>query len=179
MNCAGTSEKQNKTKILSAFVIFTVAMNVLALVFTVIRWETRYLSGVESYYANGFTLVFKGYPPVVEGCGSVLRALSVIHLILSVSLAIALGIRYLLKRSLDFGRFGVFAIISSSILSVLYMVIGIIAHSVASAFAERVDICSTATFWPFIFTAIITVLFFILKFKRTDEERGLLENFKK
>ena len=179
MNYTENSKKQNKTKILSALVLFAVALNVLALVFTVIRWETRYLSGVESYYANGFTLIFKGYPPVVEGVGSVLRALSVTYLVLAASLAIALGIRYLLKRSLDFGRFGVFAIISSAVLSVLYMVIGIVAHSVASDFAERVDICSTATFWPFICTAMITVLFFVLKFKKTEEEQGPSENFKK
>ena len=111
-------------------VIALAALNILALAFTVVKGGIEYLIESEFYFANGFSLAFSGYPIIVEKVGTWLRIYSAAHFAIARLLALMLGIFALVKRSVDFGRLGVFAVIASLVLSVLYMTHGIIAYSV-------------------------------------------------
>lgn len=158
-----------KNEVMSLLTVALVVMNILALVFTVVRGEISFLSGEESFYSNGFTLVFSGYPEIVEGCGNVLRVLSVLYLSLSLVLALWLAVFSLVKRSVDFGRLGVFFAVSSAVLSAFYMTLGIIAYSAANDYADLYYRCSTAAFWPFVFSALMTSAYFTVKYKMPSE----------
>ena len=154
---------------MSLLTVAAVVLNILALVFTVVRGEIRFLSGKESFYSNGFTLVFSGYPEIIEGCGNTLRVCSVLYLALSASLLLWLAVFCLVKRTADFGRLGNFFVISSAVLSALYMTVGIVAYSAAADYADRYYRCSTAAFWPFVFSALLTAAYFTVKYKMPDE----------
>ena len=158
-----------KNDVLTTLVFVTVILNILALAFTVVRGRIQFLSGSESYFANGFTLVFDGYPAIVEGCGNTLRVCLSLYFGLSVLLALSIAVLCLVKRSFDFGRFGLFAVIASLILSVLYMVFGIVAYSVASDYARLYYECSTAAFWPFVLSALLSISYFWAKYRMPDQ----------
>ena len=160
-----------KKSVLSGAVIALAALNLLTLAFTVIKGGIEYLLESELHYANGFTLAFSGYPIIADEVGVWLRIYCAAHFVIAVALILALGARALAKRSLDFGRFGVFSVISSLSLSVLYMVHGIIAYSAASDYAGGSEYyhCSTSAFIPFILSLILAAAFFFVKYKAPDE----------
>ena len=162
----------------TAILIFAIALlNILAFAFTLVRGEVANLSGGDRFYANGFTLVFAGYPSVIEGCGDILRFFAVIQLGLSALLLASLCVFSLIKRSVDFGKFGTFSVILSLLLSVFYMIFGIAAYSEASALMSPLyDECLTASFLPLVFSLLIAILYFAVRSKKQDSAELFSEN---
>ena len=160
-----------KKSLLSGIVLALAALNIIALAFTVVKGEIDYLLGSELHYANGFTLAFSGYPVIADGVGVWLRIYCVFHFIAAALLLLSLGAVALRKRALDFGGFGIFSVISSFVLSVLYMVHGIIALSEASDDAGGSEYyhSSTFAFVPFIFSLILAVVYFYARYKAPEE----------
>ena len=159
-----------KKSVTSGIVIVLLALNVLTLAFTVAKGGIEYLLESEFHYANGFTLAFSGYPPIVDGVGAWLRIYSAAHLVIALLLIFVLGIWALAKRTLDFGGLGTFSVAVSVLLSILYMVHGIIAYSTASDYVVSEHYhCSTAAFIPFIITFVLAVLFFLVKYKAPEQ----------
>ena len=160
-----------KKSLLSGIVLALAALNILALAFTVVRGGIDFLLESEYHYANGFTLAFSGYPVIVDGVGVWLRIYSAFHFCAALALLIFLGVSALAKRSLDFRGSGLFTVIASLLLSILYMVHGIIALSAASDYAGGSEYysSSTAAFLPFIFTLILAVAYFYVRYKAPEE----------
>ena len=165
-----TENKKIKSRTLSNYTVIALAvLNLLALAFTVVRGGIDYLVESEFYYANGFSLAFSGYPLIVEKVGVWLRIYSAAHLVFALVLLLMLGVFFLSKRTLDFGGLGLFSVITSFVLSALYMTHGIIAFLTASDYATGYYECSTAAFIPFILSLILTAAYFILKYRAPEE----------
>ena len=160
-----------KTFVTSALVIIIAAFNFLTPLFTVVKGGSDYLFEREFYRASGFSLAFSGYPPIVESTGNTLRVLCIIHLAVSVLLALVLGAFALIKRASFLGRPGTASVVLSAIISILYFVIGIVAYFDASDYAGLYYVCETFAFIPFIITIILTSLFFYVKYKMPDDIR--------
>ncbi len=161
--------KGYKTKeiIMAAILSSILLMNMLALCFAVVSGGITYLSGSESYFANGFTLAFDGYPIIVEGCGMWLRASSILHFIVAVLEIVTLAI-YFAVRGFKFGKLALALCIISEAFSVLYMINGIIAYSVASDYASLYFDVSTLAFIPFILITLLFAAALIVKKKMPD-----------
>ena len=157
-----------KSALESGTVIAVAALNVLALLFTMVRGGIEYLLDSEFYFSNGFTLAFSGYPVIVDDFGVWLRIYSAVHFVVAIGLILVLCVFALAKRSFDFGRLGVFTVITSASLSLLYMIHGIIAYSVASDYAAEPYECSTAAFIPFILSIALTLAFFLVRYKAPE-----------
>ena len=166
-----TKEKKfvKKSSAESGIVLLMAALNVLTLAFTVVRGGIEYLSESEFYFSNGLTLAFSGYPVIVDKIGIWLRIYSAGHFTIAIMLILALGIFAMVKHSFKFGRLGVASVIISAALSIFYMVHGIIAYSIASDYAVGYYECSTAAYVPFIFSATLTVAFFLVKYKAPEK----------
>ena len=158
-----------KSTVESTVVLAMAALNVLTLLFTVVRGGIEYLLDSEFYFSNGFTLAFSGYPVIVNDFGVWLRIYSAAHFAVAVALIIALAASLLIKRSFKFGRLGVFTVITSASLSLLYMVHGIIAYCQAADYAAAPYECSTAAFVPFILSCVLAAAFFLVKYKAPEK----------
>ena len=153
----------------SGIVLAAAALGLISLLFTVVRGGIEYLLDSEFYFSNGFTLAFSGYPVIVDEFGVWLRIYAAIHFAIALGIILALGVFALVKHSFNFGRLGIAAVITSASLSLLYMVHGIIAYSFAADYAAEPYECSTAAFIPFILSTVLTVAFFLVKYKAPEK----------
>lgn len=159
----------DKSLLESCIVLASAALSLFSLLFTMVRGGIEYLLESEFYFSNGFTLAFSGYPVIVNDFGVWLRIYSVMHFAIALALIFTLGISALVKHSFKFGQLGVFTVITSASLSLLYMIHGIIAYSVAADYAAGSYECSTAAFIPFILSIVLAVAFFLVKYKAPEK----------
>ena len=125
----------SKKNIKSILILSSAVFNFIALAFTTLSASHKTLGGIEKYFANGFTLAFSDCPLVIEDIGGWLGAYSKFHFFASSAVILLLATVALFRRSLDFGGFGVAAVIISLVTSLVYMINGIAANVIASDYA--------------------------------------------
>ena len=158
-----------KNAIVASLIFAAAVLNFLTLLFTVVRGSYRILAGTQSYYSNGFTLAFSGYPIQIEGCGDWLRVWSVFHFSTSVLIILLLVLRAAVKPGKPFGKLGVFAVVTSLLSSLVYLINGFVAHAEAAKFALLYHTSFTAAYIPFIFILLLTVAISAVKMKMPED----------
>ena len=120
----------SKKQLGSLIAVGVALMNFAALAFTLVKGIFEMISGREEFFANGYKLAFVGYPTEVDSMGEWLVLSSQFYFIISVLIVIGLGISFLMKKELDFGKLGITTSIVSCVMVLGYMINGIVINSV-------------------------------------------------
>ena len=127
-----------KSNIKGGLVILTAVLNLLVLLFTAVAGEQITMSGEERFFANGFTLAFSDCPPICEALEAWLSFYSRFHFFISLALILSLAVIVFVTGRLRFGGYGLAAVILSLVTSLVYMVNGIAANSLAADYASPI-----------------------------------------
>lgn len=128
-----------KGNIKSALVLLTAFLNFLILLFTTVSATQRTVTGDEHFFANGFSLAFSDCPPICDSIKNWLTFYSRFHFLISLAVILALAVLALVSGKLRFGGCGVAAVIISLVTSLIYMINGIAANSVAADYASPIS----------------------------------------
>ena len=156
-----------KDKIVSILAIAIAILNFAALAFALVDAEQKFISYTDSFFANGFTLIFGECPIVIESYGTLLSFYSVCHFIAAIVIVALLSVRLAVTKRLNFGKMGMVSVIISAIFTTLYFVMGCIAFSEATAYGGigyGYD-ANTFAFIPFVFMLILVASFILVKVK--------------
>ena len=92
----------------AAILVFAIAiLNFAALAFALVDVTQKFISYTDSFFANGFTLVFGECPIVIESYDTFLSFYSVCHLVVSLIIIALLSVRLVLTKRLSFGKLGI------------------------------------------------------------------------
>lgn len=125
-----------KNNIKGGLVALTAVLNFLILLFTTVSATQTTVSGDEHFYANGFTLAFSDCPPVCDAIRNWLSFYSRFHFFISLAVILALAVVALVSMKFRFGGYGTAAVILSLVTSLVYMINGIVANSLAADYAS-------------------------------------------
>ena len=125
-----------KENIKGGLVALTAVLNFLILLFTTVSATQTTMSGEEHFSANGFTLAFSDCPPVCDAIKNWLAFYSRFHFFISLAIILALAVVALVSMKFRFGGYGLAAVIVSLVTSLIYMINGIVANSLAADYAS-------------------------------------------
>ena len=166
-----------KNTIVSILVLAITVMNFLALAFALVDAKQEFISYTDSFFANGFTLVFGDCPVVIEEYSNLLVFFSVCHFAVAILMMALLGIRIAVKKKLSFGKLGMTSVVISSVFTTLYFILGCVAYSAATAYGGigyGYDV-NTFAFIPFAIMIILVASFVLVKVKLPNGYRKTLK----
>ena len=125
-----------KRNIKSALTVLTVLFNFIILALPSVSASHQTASGVESFFANGFTFAFGECPPVCDAMKNWLTYYSRFHFFVSIALILVLCVVAVIQKGCRFGFFGVWTSAVAFLTSLIYMVNGLVADHLASFYAS-------------------------------------------
>ena len=132
----GYKKYLTKNNIKSGLVLLTAVLNFAILLFAVVSATQKNLSGDESFFANGFTLAFSECPPICDALKNWLGFYSRFHFFISLVVILVLVLIATKRKKFSFGGYGIAAVIVSLVTSLVYMINGIAADSLAGEYAS-------------------------------------------
>ena len=145
-------------------------MNFLTLFFAIVSARrTLFGGGVEKTFENGFTLAFGECPVMIDDLQNWLPFYCLVHFIISLALIALLGLRFAVGRKPYFGKTGAFADFAALVMSLVYMISGISANSVASGFAKDYFTSYTLAYLPFILITVSIIALIAIKLYMPDD----------
>ena len=157
-----------KTSVLSFLICAVAALNLLTLLFTVASGEFKTLSGVEGFFANGFTYAFGTPSTFVSENALWMKLFSLLQFIAALVIIIIILIYLLVKRSFDLTRLAIGVFIASFIVGIFYVIAGFVTYSAALKIQSFNYSCMTLVFLPMIFLAILIISYFLVKTQMPD-----------
>lgn len=174
--------KQNLTakRAIIAILIGAIAiMNLLAPLFAVISArETNIHIGTnvperysyEYTFANGFTLLFGECPVMIDEYAHWFWFSSLLHFIVAVFCVVVLLLLFFIRRGKPFGAFGGFSCFMALATSLIYMINGINADSIADKYAGDINFYAyTLAYIPFIVIMVLITAVILIKFNLDDD----------
>ena len=160
----------NKTNLKALLVSLIAVFNFLTLLLPIVDAAHTTLEGVDRYFANGFTLAFDGFPVVCESMGYWLVLSSIVHFSLSLAVIVMVGTALALKRGRGLRGFGPLAVIIALCQSIVYMINGIAANSLAADFQSLYYTHYTLAPVGFVLIFLLSVTWFAVHFFMSDSE---------
>ena len=166
-----TKNKYTTKQAIVAILMASVALiNFLTLLFAIVSAEEMHLvEATEYHFANGFTLAFGECPVVIDAYQHWLFFYSMLHFVLSLLLIAALALHALLKPGKPFGKLGGFSCFMAVLMSLIYMITGLAANSVASEYASLYYDNYTLAYIPFILIVTLVLAIILVKWNVSDD----------
>jgi len=153
-----------------ALTLAIAAVNLLALLFTLVKLDYDFLTENEYCLVNGVKLLSFDWPIIIEDCGAWLSFYSLLHLLIAVSVIALVLIHVLLKKGKAFGKMCIFTMAVSFLTSLVYMINGIAAYSETSeSYPLDNSGVSTIAYIPFIVICALSFTLIFVKVKMSDK----------
>lgn len=156
-------------------------MNLLAPLFAIIsaRETTLHIGSnvpeserysFEYTFANGFTLLFDECPVMIDEYAHWFWFSSLLHFIIAVFCVVVLLLLFFIRRGKPFGKFGGFSCFLAFATSLIYMINGINADSVADKYAGDINFWAyTLAYIPFIVITILIIAVVLVTFNLDED----------
>lgn len=157
-----------KTNILSSLICAVAALNLVTLVFTIANGEFETLSGIESFFANGFTFAFGNPPTFVDENALWMKLFALVQFIVSLVIIILILVYILVKKSFDLTRLAIAVFCVSFGSGLFYLISGFITYGAALKIDGYNYSCMTLVFLPMILLVLLIITYFLVKTQMPD-----------
>ena len=157
-----------KTTFLSSIICAVALLNLITLVFPVAVGEFSTLSGVESFYANGFTFAFGRVPVFVDRSANWMKLFALIQFTASIIIIVLLLCYVLIRRSFDLKSLSIAVFSVSGVTGLGYLIVGLVAYLPASEIELDNYSSLTAVFVPMILLVVLISTYFLVKTQMPD-----------